>query len=130
MSTKGGKQGKKMTAITVALKIHVRWGGHQNLDRYFFLQKKGIELLTALASFENTIVPFNFGHLNSRHTFWYFFLFAKKKKKKILASKEIKKNYFLVGAQQVYLHKCLQVSRFFFSVLRWGIFVIVDKLFF
>ena len=31
--------------------------------------------------------------------------------------------------RDVALNKCLQVSRFF-SLLRWGIFVIVDKFFF
>ena len=36
--------------------------------------------------------------------------------------------FFLLGAQQVHLHKCLQVSRVF-SVLRWGIFVTVDNVF-
>ena len=64
-------------------------------------------------------------NLNFLHTNKYFFLLAKK----VLVRNKMKKNYFLVGAQQVYLHKCLQVSRVFFSVLRWGIFVIVDKLF-
>ncbi len=33
-----------------------------------------------------------------------------------------------MGAQQVYLQKCLEIIRFF-PVLRWVFFVIVDKLF-
>ena len=51
MSTEGDEQGKKITANTLVLKPRVlREGVHENLDR-FFLQKKGIELLTGLASF-------------------------------------------------------------------------------
>ena len=51
MSTKGGEQGKKITANTVALKIRVPEWGTQESRQNFFLQKKGIELLTGLAYF-------------------------------------------------------------------------------
>ena len=44
------KKKKKMTAITVALKTRVR-GGTQKCRQIFFFRKKGIELLTDLASF-------------------------------------------------------------------------------
>ena len=41
MSIKGDEQGKKITAITVALKIRVPGVGvHKNLDRFFFSEKK------------------------------------------------------------------------------------------
>ena len=40
MSTKGDKQGKKITANTVALKTREPGGGHKNLDRFFFVCRK------------------------------------------------------------------------------------------
>ena len=51
MSTKEDEQGKNITANTVALKIRVPGALRKNLDRFIFFRKKGIELLTDLASF-------------------------------------------------------------------------------
>ena len=136
MATKGGKksQKKKITAITVAMKIRVPGVGTQETRQmflflfiyyllfiysfiyllllFFFFCRKRNWTTYWFSFFLNTVVPFNLGHSYFLHTKKNFSSAIN-----VLVRNKIKSNYFLVGTQQVHLHKSLQVSVFFGSSL-------------
>ena len=63
-----------------------------------------------------TCVP-GWVHKNLDRFFFFFFFFVSQK---TLVRNKIKKNYFLVGAKQVHLHKCCKWAGVFFLFFTGG----------